>query len=177
MARIMKVRTVPRGYVGMDELGKSIGKGKNPAEWFMRLYEKFGNPQEGGLWSYMLRHNGILLRVTAKDSETVDYDVWVSPSAVLTARRRRTRAVNIIARRLNTRHVAYFPEEGDSLYYSVRQKNDRLMERSSRKAMENALSDEERTAIRGGLSQYMPEVKDEIERTVMEIFDEEVHGQ
>jgi len=60
MARIMKVRTIPRGYVPMDELKELVfEQGKTPAEWFMNLFSKFGNPQQGGQWSYLLRHNGI----------------------------------------------------------------------------------------------------------------------
>lgn len=181
MARIMKVRTIPRGYVGMDGLKGFVREhgGKSPAEWFMALYGKFGNPQEGGVWSYLLRHNNILIRIKAVDSETMDYDVWVSPGFVQDARRRRTRAVNVIARRLNENKVVFVPDGDGSLYYAVRVRNDDLRRRlggmsEERMAeiMEESMTDEEREALHGGLERYMPDAKEEIVNTIKEIFDE-----
>ena len=182
MARIMKVRSIPRGYVEVGELKEFVHEhnGKKPAEWFMTLYGKFGNPQDGGMWSYMLRHNNILLKATAVDSDTMDYNVWVSPGFILDARRKKTKVMNVIARRLNEKDIVFLPEDGeDNLYYAVRKKNAELMAKKSMSikgitdAMNNALTEEEHTALYGGISQYMKPVKEEIERTLKEIFDEE----
>jgi hypothetical protein len=102
MARIMKVRTIPRGYVGVEDLKGFVHEknGKKPSEWFMQLYNKFGNPQDGGIWSYLLRHNNVVIKVTAKDADTMDYDVWLAPGFLQDAKRKKTKAVNVIARRL-----------------------------------------------------------------------------
>lgn len=180
MARIMKVRTIPRGYVGMDELKPFVHEknGKQPAEWFMALYGKFGNPQEGGIWSYLLRHNNIVMKVTATDKDTLDYDVWVAPSFVLDAKRKRVKVMNIIARRLNENKVVFLPKDNDgNLYYAVRRKNKELMDKQQlsrkgiEKAMDAAMTDKEKTALYGGLGQYMDNAKEEIVRTIQEIFD------
>ena len=182
MARIMKVRTIPRGYVGMSELKGFVHEhnGKRPAEWFMALYGKFGNPQDGGLWSYLLRHNNILLKVTAKDAETMDYDVWVSPGFVLEARRKRVKAINVIARRLNEKNIIFQTEnDNNSLYYVIKQKNSELLAKKNMSAsdissaMDSAMTEEEKYALRGPISQYMDDAKKEIVGTIKEIFDEQ----
>ena len=179
MARIMKIRTIPRGYVQMDGIGVPEHK---PAEWFMALYNKLGNPQDGGVWSYLIRHNNVVVLITALTKGTMEYNVWVSPGYVLDAKRKRTKAINVIARRLNENKVPFVPEgEEDSLYYVVRQKNNELIKRSGladddiRKVMDNTMTDDEKKAVYGGLSQYMPEVKEEIINTVAELFDEGKH--
>lgn len=177
MSRIMKVRTIPRGYVGVDDLKGFVheNNGKSPAEWFMHLYAKFGNPQDGGIWSYLLRHNNIVMKITAENTETMDYDVWVSPGFMLDAKRKKTKAVNVIARRLNEKKVAFVPDDFE-LYYAVRVKNDMLMKDTSmpllRARMESALDKEEQQAIYGGWGQYLGDAKEEIRRTIQEIFDE-----
>ena len=176
MARIMKVRTIPRGYVGMDDLKEFVRRndGRKPSEWFMALYTKFGNPQDGGMWSYLLRHNNVVMKVTAKDSDTMDYGIWVSPAFVQDARRKRTKVMNVIARRLNENDVPFVPSEGESLYYAVRVKNDVLLERQEdpKRMMENNLTDEEREALYGPVSQFMDDVRTELTDTISEIFDE-----
>ena len=162
----------------MDELKGFVHKnnGKKPAEWFMHLYAKFGNPQDGGMWSYLLRHNSIVMKVTAKDSDTMDYDVWVSPGSMLDARCKRTKAVNVIARRLNEKKVVFVPDDGEELYYAVRQKNSELTKRfpmsgeERREVMMENLSDEEREALYGGVAQYLGDAKEEIINTITEIF-------
>lgn len=177
MSRIRKVRTIPRGYVGVDDLRGFVheNNGKSPAEWFMHLYAKFGNPQEGGIWSYLLRHDNIVMRITAEDSETMDYDVWVSPGFMLNAKRKRTKAVNVIARRLNEKKVAFVPD-GFDLYYAVRVRNDVLMKEapvsSLKVRMDAALGREEQQAVYGGWGQYLGDAKVEIAQTIQEIFDE-----
>ena len=182
MARIMKVRTVPRGYVERSDLKGFVHEhnGKTPAEWFMALYGKFGNPQEGGLWSYLLRHNNVLLKVTAIDNSTMDYDVWVSPGVMQNAIRRRIKVVNVIARRLNENDVVFLPSDGDELYYAIRKKNEELQERQPERTaeetfsiMKDAMTDEERKAVYGSVSQYMDGAKEEIVMTMAEIFNEE----
>lgn len=183
MARIMKVRTIPRGYVEMGSLKDYVHEhnGKKPAEWFMALYGKFGNPQVGGVWSYLLRHNNILIKVTATDGNTMDYDVWVAPGFVLDAKRKRTKVMNVIARRLNEKKVVFLPNDGDdNLYYAVRIKNSELMAKQKSlsikgitEKMNEAMTDEEKEALYGDISQYMTPVKEEIVRTINEIFDEE----
>ena len=155
--------------------------GKKPAEWFMALYGKFGNPQVGGVWSYLLRHNNILIKVTATDGNTMDYDVWVAPGFVLDAKRKRTKVMNVIARRLNEKKVVFLPNDGDdNLYYAVRIKNSELMAKQKSlsikgitEKMNEAMTDEEKEALYGDISQYMTPVKEEIVRTINEIFDEE----
>lgn len=166
----------------MDGLREFVHEhnGKSPAEWFMALYGKFGNPQEGGIWSYLLRHNNVVMRVTAEDNERMEYDVWVSPAFVLDARRKRKKAVNIIARRLNENGVVFVPsaEDRESLYYGVRVKNDFLKQQqglSEEKLTDNMygfMSKKEAYAINGDISQYMEGAKGEIVRTIKEIFDE-----
>ena len=181
MARIMKVRTIPRGYVGMDDLKGFVHEhnGKKPAEWFMGLYGKFGNPQNGGMWSYLLRHNNILLKVTAKDADTMDYDVWVSPGFVLEAKRKRVKAINVIARRLNEKNIIFQTKNDDnSLYYVIKQKNSELLAKRDMSAseiadaMDAAMTDKERYALNGPICQYMDGAKEEIVNTIKEIFDE-----
>ena len=163
----------------MEELKDFVHEhnGKNPAEWFMALYNRFGNPQDGGVWSYLLRHNNVVMKVTATDKDTMDYDVWVSPGFVLDAKRKRVKAMNVIARRLNEKKVVFKPEEGDDdLYYAIRRKNNELMAKKAlsdkeiKAAMDAALTKEEKTAIYGGLGQYMEPVKEEIVGTIKEIF-------
>lgn len=176
MARIMKVRTIPRGYVKMDGLKGFVhdNNGKAPAEWFMRLYALFGNPQDGGMWSYLLRHDNILLKVTATDRDTLDYDVWVSPGFVQEAQRKRTKVMNVIARRLNENGVVFI---GDSLYYAVRKKNEELLARNIqtdsevRDRMDKELTAEEKEILYGDLSQFMKEPKQIIQSTITEIFE------
>lgn len=176
MARIMKVRTIPRGYVKEDDLKDFVQDVDrySPAEWFMQLYAKFGNPQDGGIWSYLLRHNNIVMKVTAKDADTMEYDVWVSPGFVLEAKRKKTKAVNVIARRLNEESVVFLSD--DRLYYAIKRRNAELMERlpmpeeERRMAMDATLTDKEREVLYGGMGQFMDDAKKQIELTVNEIF-------
>ena len=177
MARIMKIRAVPRGYVKTDEL-KSVFTDRAVTEWFMALYNKFGKPQNDGVWSYMLRHNCIVVKIKATDEKTVDYDVWVSPGVVFNAKRKRSKAINIIARRLNEDGVAFVAENVPQMYYTVRVKNAKLLEKSElsdaelQEAMNKALTDNERTALYGDMSQYMQDAIEEIQNTEKEIFNE-----
>ena len=178
MGRIIKVRTIPRGYVGMDELKDDVRDmaGKTPAEWFMQLYAKFGNPQDGGMWSYMLRHNNVVMKVTAKDSETMDYNVWIAPSFMLDAKRKKTKAMNVIARRLNDEGVVFLTKDNSKLYYAIRKKNAELMERMPmpkeeiKMAMDATLTDKERDVLYGGMCQFMDDAKKELRQTIQEIF-------
>ena len=178
MARIMKVRTIPRGYVHNEDMRDFVTEknAKSPAEWFMALYNKFGNPQEGGVWSYLLRHNSIVLKVTAVDNVTMDFDMWVSPGVVLDAKRKRTRAINIVARRLNEENIIFVPEKDDNIYYAIRRKNDELRRKETcsddvlREKMDEAITDKERYVLSGPLSQFMDDAKNEITNTIGEIF-------
>lgn len=179
MARIMKVRTIPRGYVAMDDLAEVIREKccKTAAEWFMSLYAKFGNPQEGGIWSYLLRHNGIVIKITAEDNENVSYNVWVASGFVLNAKRKRVKAVNVIARRMNEKDIPFVTDEGEKgLYYPIKKKNEELLRKISveeaKKTVNDTLTREERGVLYGSLCQFMDDVKEEIDRTVKEIFDE-----
>jgi hypothetical protein len=179
MARIMKVRTIPRGYVGVDDLKDFVHEknGKRPAEWFMQLYSKFGNPQDGGLWSYLLRHDNIVMKVTAKDADTMDYDVWLAPGFLQDAKRKKTKAMNLIARRLNEEGVVFLTDDEDRLYYAVRRRNAELMEHMPmpkediRMAMDATLTDKERDALYGSIAQYLDGAKKVITETIGEIFD------
>lgn len=177
----MKVRTIPRGYVQVDELSGFVREcgDRTPAEWFMRLYGKFGNPQDGGIWSYLLRHNNIVLRITAINRDDMDYSVWVAPSFVRDAKRKRVKVMNVIARRLNDNDVVFLPDEGEKeLYYVIRRKNAALMSKKAmsaeavREAMDAFMTDDERNALYGSLTQYMDDVKKEIAGIVGEVFDE-----
>ena len=186
MARIMKVRTIPRGYVGMEELKCFVHEknGKKPAEWFMALYGKFGNPQDAkdsGLWSYLLRHNNVVMKVTATDKDTMDYDVWVAPGFVLGAKRKRVKAMNVIARRMNEKDIVFLPEDGeDSLYYPIRMKNAELMAKNKnisikgiQDAMQSEMTDKEKDVVYGSITMFMDDVKEEIVNTINEIFENE----
>lgn len=177
MARIIKVRTVPRGYVRSDEkrLMDSIGTiiGRHPVgELFMGLYNHFGAPQEGGEWSYMLRHNKVVIRITAESKEKLLYKVWLSPGYISDARRKQTKVMNIIARRVNKLGVAFKPDKGlpDALYYPVRMKNAVIEARGSQGTMEEVLTEEERRLLYGGITQFIPEVEEEIAGMVAEIM-------
>ena len=171
MARIMKIRAVPRGYVKTE--GMSI-ENHSPSEWFMALYGKLGNPQDGGIWSYMIRHNNVVIKFVANDSETMEYQVWVSPGLMQEAKRKRTRVVNIIARRLNE-EGRVFVSDNEPLYYVVRMKNEELMRRNGsddlRKKMDEVLTADERHAIYGGWAQYLTEAQKEIDNTIKELFE------
>ena len=171
MARIRKIRAVPRGYVKTDDM--RIER-HSPSEWFMALYGKLGNPQDGGIWPYMIRHNNVVMKLTAKDTETMDYQVWVSPGFMQEAKRKRTKAVNVIARRLNEEGLVFVSDE--NLYYAVRMKNAELIRRNGsdglKEKMEGALTKDERHALYGGWAQYLTDAQTEIDNTIKELFNE-----
>lgn len=181
MARIIKVRTVPRGYVKVEETFlddkiKDIMRDYTPERLFMALYKALGTPQNGGEWSYMLRHNNVVLKLTYDGH--MHYDVWVSPGYMQEARRKQTKVMNIIARRLNELDIVFIPN-GDmpnALYYLVRKKNDQLVSRYRNlsvkeitEKMNAAMTDDEKQALYGGLTQYIPEVPEEIKSMIKEI--------
>ena len=171
MARIYKVRTIPRGYVPADI---EVNDSHTNAEWFMVLYSKCGNPQEGGMWSYLIRHYGIVLRITATSGEERKCSVWVSPKHVQDARRKRTKAVNVIARRFNEKDIPFVREE-DELYYAVRKRNAELLAKvpaeDAKVRIENGLTDEERNVLYGKSELFMTDAKDEITKTINELFE------
>lgn len=171
----MKIRVIPRGYVKVEEerldgrIDGCIGC-LTPAEMFLALYKAFGKPQEGGEWSYMLRHNNVVLRI-GSDGGRLCHDVWLSPGYMQEARRKQTKIMNVVARRLNENGIVFIPngDMPDALYYTVRMKNTALMAkqrslsvRELTKKMDAALTAEEKSVLYGGVSQFLPEVDAEI---------------
>lgn len=173
MARIFKIRAIPRGYVPAEI---AVDDNHTNAEWFMVLYNQCGAPQKGGLWSYLIRHYGIVIRITAITLEGRKCEVWVSPKHVQDAKRKRTKAVNVIARRLNEENIPFYPEE-EGLYYPVRMKNAELLsdmtaDEALRLTGEN-LTENEKWIISGPLERFMTDAKGEIDKTIGELFDGE----
>ena len=180
MTRIIKIRTIPRGYVKVEEKYlqdrvNEIMAGHTVSGLFMMLFNKLGKPQDGGLWSYMLRHNNVVMKITATDKDTLAYDVWLSPGYIQEAKRKRTKVINVIARRLNDNDVVFAPEEDITLYYPIRTKNSAiqrkygLSEGEIKAKMDKTLTDEEKTALYGGLTQYIENIFDEIRYIINEI--------
>ena len=180
MKRIIKVRTIPRGYTPLEDrdftaMVKTIASRKTPADFFLELYGKFGNPDKEGIFSYMLRRNNVVLKVVAEDRKTMAFMVWVSPQAVLNARRKKTKVMNVIARRLNELDVPFLldDKEPEGLYFAVRQKNSALMKKKGTWTTKDVLpfmKDGERAALFGGMSMYMPEVVKEVTDLLNDIF-------
>jgi len=108
----------------------------------------------------------------------IECGVWVSPSIVLEAKRKYTKVMNVIARRLNDENKVFVPKDGDKLYYLIRKKNEELLAKMGGKTikdvdMDKELTDKESKALYGGLGQYMTDAKEEITNTIKEIFNGE----
>lgn len=177
--KLNKIRVIPKGFTPVDDemLNEEIGtmaQDHSVGDFFLGLYGRFGNPLDGGIYSYMIRSGNVVLSIKAKDSKTIHFGVYVSPGLILDAKRKKTKAVNVIARRLNREGVVFVPDKevSDSLYFAVKKKNSELIDKLSLSSdevterMDNALTDGERYVLHGGISQFIPEVEGTIREMI-----------
>ena len=182
MARVMKIRVIPRGFEKIDGLVdfvKKVADPYSPADFFMGLYKKYGNPTDKGIFSYMLRHNNVVLRILAEDKTKLSFEVWVSSGHVQDAKRKRVKAVNVVARRLNENNVAFVaPDDmANNLYFAVRAKNDELLKKedsieTAKEKMKKALSEQELVIVYGGLHLFMDEAQNELKNFITDIVND-----
>lgn len=182
MARVMKIRVIPRGFTKVDGLidyVKEVASPYSPADFFMGLYKKYGNPSNKDDLSYMLRHNNVVLRILTEDKTMLSFEVWVSSGHVQDAKRKRIKAVNVIARRLNEKNVAFVApnDMANNLYFAVRTKNDELLKKDndikvSEEKMKDALSEQESLAVYGELHLFMDDAKVELKNFIMGIVND-----
>lgn len=170
--KLNKIRVIPKGFtqVNDDVLRKEIvimAQDHSVGDFFLGLYMRFGNPLDGGIYTYMIRSGNVVLRIEATESNVIRFGVYVSPELILDAKRKKTKAVNVIARRLNNAGVVFVPDKelSESLYFAVKKKNSELMEKQSlshdkmTEQMNNAMTKGEKQVLHGGISQFIPEVE------------------
>lgn len=172
---IRKIRVIPRGFKEYPA-GKEIAEAfqtVNRGELFMRLYAIVGKPDDN--LDYLLKFDKYVILFSKNGSDRL----WVSPAMNQLAEKRRTKTINVMARRANLDNVPFMIEEPFKLYFVVSHKNTLLLDKVKTFKSEKEIKDEfleyigeaGKEKIYGSLTQYIPEVKDAMNEFVKTIND------
>ena len=169
---IRKIRVIPRGYKEILFDVADALKDINRGELFMRLYQLVGKPDDS--LSYLLKFDRVVINVSGNEKED---KLWVSPALSQMAEKRRTKTINVMARRANVDGIPFLIDEPFKLYFIVNQKNTTLLEKDRqtksdeeiKKGFLDYVGEAGREKIHGQISQYLPEVNDILKKFTNEI--------
>lgn len=169
---IRKIRVIPRGYKEIPFDVADALKEVNRGELFMRLYQLVGKPDDN--LSYLLKYDRVVINVSGNEKED---KLWVSPALSQMAEKRRTKTINVMARRANVDGIPFLIDEPFKLYFIVNQKNTILLEKDRqtksdeeiKKGFLDYVGEAGREKIHGQISQYLPEVNDILKEFTNEI--------
>ncbi len=142
---------------------KTIKDSHSPGEWFLKLFELFGNPKKE--FRYILKYRDVVYDIT-KDK----IDCYISPKMKLIAERKKVKVINLIARAENDKGEIFFPFEKlyDKLFFIVRRKNDILYQRyvsvptntlsALRKRSRESIGEKGMEVINAPIADFLPEL-------------------
>lgn len=167
--KIRRLRVIPPKYLKVDV---DINPRPDAGALFLRLFQMFGKPYEKGEEiKYLVKNRDIVAEIHICGDFLAVW-VYISPTLQNVIEKKSIKVVNILARDINKKGVAYCGDYEDSLYYAVRKRNDILKERfieqygedreRMRRERDAAIGEAGRKKIAAPITDYAPEITDRL---------------